>query len=98
MAKKNQLYFRREDDECCYGLKYQLERARDEGLSEVTLFTAEKEKIEGVFYCHAVGECGEEGTCGKQCDDYAPKNGKSGMCKHKGMTYAPAEEVTFKIL
>lgn len=48
--------------------------------------TVEEQKtISGtnMFYCIPNGETGEkgEGTCGKHCAWYIPRNGKSGYCK-----------------
>lgn len=90
-------YFRSEDSENCYTLDHHLAEAREEGLSEIELFKAIPDIVDGFFYCRAVGECSEEGHCGKECEDYAPKNGKSGMCRHKGKFHAHGEKVVFKV-
>jgi len=76
---KTKFYFRKEDDEMCYTLEYHIMEAKDEGLEEIELFEAVPDKLDGFFWCKAVSETTEDGFCGKQCDDYEPKNGKSGM-------------------
>jgi hypothetical protein len=75
-----------------------MDRARKEGLKEITLFTAIPQKVEGMIWCKAFGDIGEKGECGRQCDLYEPKNGKSGMCKNQGKFYEPNKEVTFKVI
>lgn len=91
-------YFRTEDDQWCYSLKEHLADAKDEGLTEIELFEAVPENVDGMFLCRAVDEYAEEGYCGKLCEKYAPKNGKSGMCKHKcNKFYAHGEKAVFKV-
>ena len=54
---------------------------------EVELFEAIPEKVVGMFWCRKIGEPGEVGSCGKHCNEYSPKNGKSGMCRYKNNTF-----------
>lgn len=85
-------YFETEESEIAYTLEY-----FDETLVRpFTIFEAVPEKVEGFFFCKAVFECAEEGQCGKTCEDYSPKNGKSGICRHKGRLFAPGMAVTFR--
>jgi hypothetical protein len=98
MPNKPKLYFRNIDDELCRPLSSHLEIAKAEGLSEISLYETEKDYIDGLFWCGAVDSYGEDGDCGRKCIDYDPRNGKSGICKHKSKAfYEPAELVTFKI-
>lgn len=98
MRRASKYYFRTEDDERCYTLEYHLADAKDEGLTEIELFEAVPEKVDGMFWCRAVDECSEEGYCGWQCEEYEPKNGKSGMCKHKCNTFhTHGEKVVFNV-
>lgn len=90
-------YFREADDEMCYTLEYHLANAKDEGLEEIELFEAIPEKDHEMFWCRAVEEITGNGYCGRQCEEYEPKNGKSGMCKHKGKTYTIGEKKLFKV-
>jgi hypothetical protein len=77
------LYFSSTDDECCYPLSYHMDVANEGGLTEIELFEAVPEKVDGIFFCREINEMGEDGSCGRICADYAPKNGKSGMCRHR---------------
>lgn len=45
------------------------------------------ERGTGYFYCSEYDEVGEVGNCGKRCDEYEPRNGKSGICKHHRPVY-----------
>ena len=86
------IFFETVDSELCYPLSFfesKFERP-------FTVFNAIPEKVNGVFFCKAVLLPSEDGQCGKDCADYSPKNGKSGMCKHKGRLFEPGKEVTFK--
>ena len=75
-----------------------IEYMKEFGLSELTVYKAAPIKDPDYFYCkiHGVGE--KNGTCGvKWCDDYKPRNGKSGCCVHVGRLFEAGEEVSFKI-
>jgi hypothetical protein len=54
----------------------------ENNLKELELTLAEKEKDSDFFLCKKVMDVGEKGNCGKICDFYDPRNGKSGICKH----------------
>ena len=77
------LYFRTSDSEICYPLKYHMEQAKIYGLSEIELFEAIPDNTPGYFFCREFGQIGEDGSCGIQCDRYSPRNGRSGMCRHR---------------
>ncbi len=94
--QKVKLYFGG-DDELCYPLEYHLMNAKEDGIEELELWEAEPEIFEGMFWCQAVCAVTEEGHCGKGCEDYTPKNGRSGMCIHKGKFYTIGEKVKIKI-
>ena len=94
---KQKYYFRNEASEMCYTLNYHMEQARDDGLTEIELFTAIHVKVEGIIWCEAFDKCGDNGCCGRQCEDYKPRNGKSGICKHQGKLYVPDEKVKFLV-
>ena len=82
-------FFFRDDDETCYTLQSQIDYMIDNGITEMDLWLAERETNAPCFFCKHFGECGykSEGGCGKRCDGYKPRNGKSGVCKHYGYTY-----------
>jgi hypothetical protein len=95
---KTKLYFKEIDSEMCYSLEHHIEEARIEGRKQIELFEAVTEKIEQTFWCKELLSLGWQGDCGKQCKKYNPRNGKSGMCKHRSNTlYSHGEKVTIKI-
>lgn len=94
---KVKYYFRSTESEMCYSLDYHLAEAKDKGLKEIELFEAIPEKVDGMFWCNSVNEMSEDGNCGKQCFEYKPKNGQSGMCQHKRNFWMPGEKKTFKV-
>lgn len=96
--KKSKFYFQSEDAEICWPLEYHLDIARFEGVYSVELFEAIPTKLSGWFWCKHIAEVGEDGYCGKVCNGYKPRNGKSGMCKYRSNTlYTHGNKVTFNI-
>ena len=81
---KKQLYFKEFDSEMCYTKEYFVSYINEKGLKELEVYEAEKEKCSGVFWCKINFFYGDDSAeyCGKQCDNYKPRNGKSGCCKH----------------
>jgi len=79
----------------CFDLRSHVEDARREGLTEIRLLEAVPEKVSGMFWCKAVDAVGEDGECGRQCQHYDPRNGKSGICKEKSILYTHGKEVVF---
>lgn len=89
----NKLFFRAgQEDEGCYRLSFHIETLKEEELPEMKLYEAVKDNSTGYFFCKFFDECGEKGECGKQCSEYSPKNGKSGVCKHYGNVYDSGQE------
>lgn len=95
--KKQKLYFRSEDDEYCYSLDYHLEIAKQDGLTEVELFEAIPDRDHG--WCGLFGGVliTGESECGKVCDGYDPRNGKSGICKNKTHCHTWGDKINFKV-
>jgi hypothetical protein len=87
--KNKQLYFSAHED-LCYSLDFHKEYMKENGLKELKLWPA-KIVISSYFYCQHFEAIGEKGTCGKQCNAYQPRNGKSGICKHYRQTREPAD-------
>lgn len=84
-------YFETPESEIAYTIDY-----FDEMLVRpFTIFEAVQIKVDGFFFCKAALECGQSGTCGKMCDDYAPRNGRSGICRHKAPLFTAGAAVTF---
>ena len=94
--KGTDYFFSGEDEEICYPLWKHLMWAREKDEKEVTVYKAEPIKVHGYMYCKLHG-AGEDGNCGKICDDYIPRNGKRGMCKHRGKLYQAGQKVKFNV-
>jgi len=96
---KQKLYFLGKDDEMCFTLQYHLDNAKSYGLTEVELFEAIPDKSKEYFWCKSFDEVtmSEDNMCGKHCDDYAPRNGKSGICKFKSHCHTWGEKIKFKV-
>lgn len=90
------LFFENEDAENCYPEAYFQQKMKDEELTELTVLEANKSKEKEYIYCTSIGECGESSSCGKECEDYEPRNAKNGCCKHRRAIYEHGEEVTLK--
>lgn len=92
-------YFETKDSEMCYSKEYFQNLMEERELTEITVFGAKIETGSGFFFCkefYAVGEV--NGTCGKFCSKYNPRNGKSGRCKHSGYFYDnTGEKVILKL-
>jgi len=80
-------YFNEFDDERCYLLRHHLKYMVENNLKQMTIFEAERETEVDYFHCKKFGEIGEKGMCGKDCSEYRPRNGKSGICNHTGYCY-----------
>lgn len=89
MSKK--YYFDNQDDSC-YTLAYWRDYMAEYGIKELEIFEAKRESGTGYFFCKEIGEIGETGECGKQCNDYKPRNRKSGICTHYGYTYEKTDK------
>jgi hypothetical protein len=94
------LYFENENSEICYLEEHFMDIMRCDGVYEMTVMTAIPDKTSGVFWCSMHCFCGDDSkdTCGKQCKQYAPRNGKNGCCKHYTTTvYLHGENVILKL-
>ena len=71
------------NEEYSFTLDYLLDKMKDIGLEELSIREAVMDIGGEFFYCKAIGGIGEksEGGCGKECNLYEPRNGKSGICK-----------------
>ena len=95
IMKKEKFYFEKEDSEVCYTERYFV----SEEILEAEVYEAIKYKSSDVFWCRTECFCGDDSkdTCGKQCRNYEPRNGKSGCCKSYTKTlYMHGEKVTLK--
>ena len=84
------LYFCKDIDErICSTKDYWLCEMETE---TVVLINAIRVNIADSFFCQYSNDVGEKGDCGKFCDVYQPRNGKSGCCKHHGFLYEQGTE------
>ncbi len=95
-TEQMKLYFRTEDSELCHPIDYFKDEMKDGGILEMEVFEAVKDKSLHHFWCKVIDEvCSKDDdvTCGKDCEDYSPCNGKSGRCRHKTHCYIHGERV-----
>jgi hypothetical protein len=86
------LYFEKDSD-MCYTIQAHFEAMKEQDIKQMTVFKAKVERGTGMFFCKAFGEVGEAGEgCGKECSEYNPRNGKSGICKHYGYVYEQTDK------
>lgn len=95
----DKLYFQNKDDNVCYNLIYFKWILVHENLDEIILFEAQRQYIGDVFWCKEYQTAGDknEGTCGKFCEKYEPKNGISGCCKHYSLKLYEPSDKQFKL-
>ena len=88
-------YFRKDrEDEGCYSLSFLRNKMKDEELSELVLYEAKIERNSGYFWCREFQEVGEVGEgCGKECNKYSPRNGKSGRCRYSANLYEQTNRI-----
>ena len=84
-------------DDITYTLATIKEWMRDNEVNELKAFKAVPTSDPYYMYCTRFDEIGEKGNCGKFCEAYAPRNGKSGACRHLGKLYDEGEEVIIRI-
>lgn len=84
----------------CRSKEWILNEMKERGLCEIEVYEAKRELGTTYFFCKAVGLVSEHGDgfddCGKSCDLYEPRNGKSGCCKHRGFCYEPGTKYILK--
>lgn len=96
---KPKLYFQTKESEYCQSLESFKNEMKINDVKEMTVYEAVKDDSKDYFFCQAVGEVTENnGICGRDCTDYEPRNGKSGICNHKSCCYFPTNKtLTIKL-
>jgi hypothetical protein len=87
MSKK---YFKKDSDGCyCYHLEYYKDEMKQNNIHELELFEAKRVIGSDYFYCKFLCEigCKFDSGCGKECINYIPRNGISGVCRYTGYIY-----------
>ena len=90
------LYFEGKNEEHCYGVWVFKTDMEIYGLEEMELYEAKRQDADGFFWCNYYSNIGERnnGECGKHCEGYTPRNGKSGCCTHYSLKlYEPGKKV-----
>jgi hypothetical protein len=99
--KRTKYYFSDIDEEMACTKEYLIDEMKEQNISELNVSLAEREVGVNYYFCKAVGEVGERGKdfepCGKECETYEPRNGKSGCCKYRGFCYEPGKEFILNI-
>lgn len=92
-------YYFLNNAEKCYTIDFFKNYMRDSDLKELELFEAKKEENIDFFFCKHFEEIGEKHDfCGKMCNKYEPKNGRSGCCKYNGSLYEKTDKkITLKL-
>jgi hypothetical protein len=82
-------FFFRQDDDTCYTMETHLRYMKENHINAMDVYLAKRETGSDFFFCKHFDEVGEkaEGGCGKVCEAYQPRNGKSGACKFVGYVY-----------
>lgn len=96
---KTNLYFRKINHDYYMNKKDIIDTEKFYGAKkgdEITVFEARKVKRPMFRYCVHNGVI-EVGICGRDCEIYEPRNGKSGCCKFLGKLYEPGDKVTIII-
>lgn len=86
------LYFQ-DDAETCHTIEQHIDIMKFDGVTEREVFLAKVDRMCGYFYCREFSEVGEVNeSCGKKCNEYIPRNGRGGICKHHSFLREQTEE------
>jgi len=104
MSKKS--YFIKNDnyiEDIEYGYSYSkdyiLKLMKEQGVNKINLVEGKLDHDHTHFYCIQFDECGDshdesgKSLCGNICEEYVPRNGKSGCCKYKRGCYELTDNV-----
>ena len=81
-------YYFSKHDTMCYTKEYHIAEMIENNIPEMEVWEAKREHGTGMFWCMKYQDFGETiDSCGKQCDRYQPRNGKTGICKSHRMPY-----------
>jgi hypothetical protein len=87
------MYFVRDFSENCFPLKYWKNKIKEDKLESLVLYKAELDTKSWHFYCTQFGSVGSVGEgCGKECEKYSPRNGKSGRCRFSNNCYLETDK------
>ena len=81
------LYFETVGAELAHHLQQHLTNAEEYGLTAIELHEAIPSTDKNFIWCKYHGCAFEQGTCGGECNEYKPINGRSGKCREKGILF-----------
>lgn len=89
---KTKFHFENEDCEMAFNDVY----FKEKGITEA--YKAKIVRGTGGTFCkfHSEFALTSEACGAKNCSEYIPRNGKSGICKYHGFVYEPGEKTTLK--
>lgn len=90
--KLSKLYFSELTAEIAYSKRHLVEIMKEYGLAELIVCQAVRDMNRQFFYCKKVDEVGFRGYCGKECENYTPRNGKNGCCKYWRNTFEKSDK------
>ena len=94
--KRNKLYLI-EGHETYHTLDEIISYMKENDMKEAKVAVGKIERGTEFFFCKAKEEIGLSGCCGKECDSYKPRNGKSGICRHYGYVYKSAKDYVLNV-
>ncbi len=96
--KRENMYFEDANAETCWELDYLHAPASFEEGETVTVFTAipDREQRACLKFPFVWIEK-EDSPCGRQCELYDPRNGRSGACRSLTHGYTKGNQVTFRL-
>ena len=98
--KRQKFYFESIEHDVCHTEEYFQDLMMFGCATEVEVIEAILDLTGGgVFWCKVYSFCGDDtsDSCGKQCEEYKPKNGKNGCCKHHtSWLFLHGDKVTLK--
>ena len=83
---KNKLYTIDSESDF-YRLDFWRNYMAENNLATLEIIEGKRMKGTGFVFCKYHQQTGDAGSCGSNCDQYKPNNGKSGRCKHYGYIY-----------
>ena len=82
--KKRYAYDPYDEGQHAYTIEGMIEKMKEDGASEMKIQEVKLSYGIHVHYCkkdHEIIETGLDESCGKECPNYQPRNGKSGYCR-----------------
>jgi len=100
--KKIKTYFSKLSEEFSQIKEWLLNEMKECGITELRVNEAKRIVGSEFYFCEAFYAIGEKNSidydgCGKVCDEYEPRNGKSGCCRHRSFCYESGKKFILTI-